>query len=97
MNNRRHFFRQLSSGLVVAAAPQVFMPKLTKPTWPKLKSFEYRAELLVAPRFLYFRDADTGLIMRMTVLTTEPQVELVMAYSVDMGQEVPTLKLEDVA
>ena len=31
--NRRNFFTQLASGIVVAAAPAVFLPKLIKPAW----------------------------------------------------------------
>lgn len=31
--NRRYFFKQLASGLVAAAAPALFLPKLIKPQW----------------------------------------------------------------
>lgn len=31
--NRRYFFSQLASGLIAAAAPALFLPKLIKPTW----------------------------------------------------------------
>ena len=31
--DRRHFFKHLASGLVVAAAPELFLPKLVKPSW----------------------------------------------------------------
>lgn len=31
--NRRKFFKQLASGLLVASAPSIFVPKLIKPVW----------------------------------------------------------------
>lgn len=31
--NRRYFFQQLASGLIAAAAPALFIPKLIKPGW----------------------------------------------------------------
>jgi len=31
--NRRYFLRTLASGLVAAAAPSLFLPKLVKPGW----------------------------------------------------------------
>lgn len=34
--NRRHFFRQLASGLVTVSAPSLFLPKLIKPAWRAL-------------------------------------------------------------
>lgn len=33
--NRRSFFQQLASGLVVGAAPSLFVPKLIKPVWKR--------------------------------------------------------------
>lgn len=30
---RRHFFKSLASGLFVASAPTLFLPKLVKPAW----------------------------------------------------------------
>lgn len=35
MTNRRRFFTQLASGLIVAAAPSLFLPKIIKPAWSK--------------------------------------------------------------
>jgi hypothetical protein len=35
MNSRRYFFRQLASGLAVAVAPDLFLPKLIKPVWKR--------------------------------------------------------------
>ena len=37
--NRRFFFRQLASGLVAAAAPSLFLPKLIKPRWKRGPAF----------------------------------------------------------
>lgn len=31
--NRRHFFQKLASGILVAAAPNLFIPKLIAPRW----------------------------------------------------------------
>lgn len=39
--NRRYFFRQLASGLVAAAAPSLFLPKLIKPGWKARPKFQY--------------------------------------------------------
>jgi hypothetical protein len=33
---RRQFFRQLASGLIVASAPALFLPKIVKPKWKAL-------------------------------------------------------------
>lgn len=33
MTSRRGFFQQLASGLVVLAAPRIFVPKVITPTW----------------------------------------------------------------
>lgn len=33
--NRRHFFTRLASGLLVAAAPDLFIPKLIAPRWKR--------------------------------------------------------------
>lgn len=45
--NRRNFFRSLASGLIVAAAPQIFLPKLVKPVWkPFGRLYPYQVELL---------------------------------------------------
>lgn len=35
--NRRYFFQQLASGLVAAAAPTLFLPRLVKPKWKALR------------------------------------------------------------
>jgi len=35
--DRRRFFSQLASGLLVAAAPQLFLPKLIKPAWKEVR------------------------------------------------------------
>ncbi len=41
--NRRYFFRTLASGLAIAAAPDLFLPKLIKPVWkPAAKTFRVR-------------------------------------------------------
>src|SRR6266576_7100987 len=34
--NRRNFFQRVASGLFVAAAPTLFLPKLIKPQWKAL-------------------------------------------------------------
>lgn len=34
--NRRYFFKSLASGLVAAATPTLFLPKLIKPVWRPL-------------------------------------------------------------
>jgi len=52
MNSRRYFFRQLASGLVAAAAPGLFLPKLIKPGWK------------VRPQPDSITDPQTGLTLR---------------------------------
>jgi len=39
--NRRSFFTQLASGLVVASAPSIWVPKLIKPKWKLTKDIVY--------------------------------------------------------
>lgn len=36
--NRRGFFEQLASGLLVAAAPTIFVPKLISPVWKPMRA-----------------------------------------------------------
>jgi len=45
--NRRTFFQDLASGLFVAAAPTIFIPKLSHNLWPqKISTFDYRGNWL---------------------------------------------------
>ncbi len=36
--NRRNFFRDLVSGLVITSSPQIFIPKLIKPRWKAVEN-----------------------------------------------------------
>jgi hypothetical protein len=54
---RRYFFQQLASGLIAAAAPALFLPKLVKPQWrapkPKYKALGFRCYEIRLPTLLY--------------------------------------------
>ncbi len=48
--NRRYFFRTLASGLAIAAAPDLFLPKLIKPVW-KPAPFRFAVPVLLSGPF----------------------------------------------
>jgi hypothetical protein len=45
--NRRKFFTELASGIVIASSPQIFLPRLIKPIWKRSVDIDELTRLMI--------------------------------------------------